>query len=107
MVGGKIAASRYDALHNTLHDVLNEMIGDTLHVTPQEISTAVGGSHICVEEGMGSGLLSRHQANTTGADGPQVETGDVGVVCTDVLVVCGTLYAMPHVRRTLGIMEPK
>lgn len=27
-------------------------------------------------------------------------------VCSEVLVVCGTLYAMPHVRRSLGIREP-
>ena len=73
MVGGNIVSSRFNATHNTLHAVLNQIVQDS--VSDQTISL-------------------------------EAEGGDVGV-CRDVLVVCGTLYAMPHVRWSLGIREPK
>ena len=105
MVGGEVVASRYATTHNTLHTVLNQMIQNSL--AGQDIDEGV-----CVDDSSGPMLSSSANlhdssvsvAKTSGGD----SDGDCGAgVCTEVLVVCGTLYAMPHVRRSLGIFEPK
>jgi hypothetical protein len=94
MVGGEVVASRYATTHNTLHTVLNQMIQNSL--AGQDIDEGV-----CVDDSSGPMLSS--SANLHDSSVSVAKTG----VCTEVLVVCGTLYAMPHVRRSLGIFEPK
>jgi len=66
MIGGNTVASNYEATHNALHAVLEEII----------------------------------RSGSTDASCGESD------VCSEVLVVCGTLYAMAHVRRSLGIREP-
>ena len=87
MVNGAVATSRYSATHYTLHSVLNHIIYDsTKNISENQDSFTAESSSSVLEHG-------ERMRDTA--------------VCSEVLVVCGTLYAMPQVRRALGIIEPK
>lgn len=122
-----VANNRYDTVRHTLHAVLDEMVSDSIASREGHLESMSGGVKNKDEDeekvGTGTGLWSCRRVNTsattatatattTAAEQEEQEeeevevTGDSGV-CSDVLVVCGTLYAMPHVRRALGILEPK
>ena len=90
MVNGEIAPSRYNATHHTLHRVLNEVICEDMSITAAK-------SHI---KDM---YISLDCFHASASDPQHMNTR----VCRQVVVICGTLYAMPHIRRALGIVEPK
>lgn len=88
MIEGQVVPSRYEDNNHTLHAVVDHIIQDSL--SQQVEAENIADVATCV---------SAHAHEVPGG----VREG----VCSEVLVVCGTLYAMPHVRKSLGIDEPK
>lgn len=94
MISGEVVASGYDALYDTLHAVLDQMASDAI---------ASAGTDMSVQ----NSEWSCRSVSAKKDEGEERGNASSVAVCPDVLVVCGTLYAMPHVRRALGVLEPK